>query len=168
MADTKLAEVPSDLTLERPDMAYVKLTKAQPGRLEGDVMYVDILSARALVGRGDAEFYDPAKADAEEPVPIAVARGRANVQTMVVKASDLPVARAGGDATKAGVEEQVVETGTGAGTVTEVEVPTAKSTHAELVAYADGKLLGEDGAPLSRAEVESKSKRDLVAELRLG
>ena len=107
---------------ERPDMVHVKLKKAQPGRLEGDVMYLDVSSAGHLVGRGDAEYVDP---DKLEEVPIAVARGRANVQTMVVKGSDLPVADAGGDATRSR-DVEVVETGTGAGTIAEPEKPTRK------------------------------------------
>lgn len=121
MAETKFAAVPDKLAKKRaeagepPDMVHVKLKKAQPGRLEGDVLYVDINSAGHLVGRGDAEFVDP---DTVDEVPIAVARGRANVQTMVVKSSDLPVAAAGGDAT---ATAEVVETGTGAGTVVEGE-----------------------------------------------
>lgn len=124
MADSKFATVPDKLAKkraeagERPDMVHVKLKNAQPGRLEGDVLYVDVNSAGHLVGRGDAEFVDP---DAQDEVPIAVARGRANVQTMVVKSSDLPVVAAGGDELAA---QEVVETGTGAGTV--VEPPASK------------------------------------------
>jgi hypothetical protein len=160
VTDTKLADVPDHVTKsDRPDMAHIKLRKAVPGRLEGDVMFVDINSARALVGRGDAEFV---KADdvAATTGAFQVARGRANVQTMVVTSADVPATGAPTDAAP-----EVIETGTGAGTI--VEAPTSGSNKADIVAYAEGKLTGPDGAPLSAAELEAKSKADLVRELKL-
>lgn len=126
MADTpKLAEVPKAIAekLERPDMVHVKLKKAQPGHLEGDVLYVDVNSARALVGRSDAEFLPPDKAAEEAPGAFQVARGRANVQTMVVKSADLPSP----DVPGAAEATEVVETGTGAGTVVESESKSKRS-----------------------------------------
>jgi hypothetical protein len=90
MAD-KIAEVPKDLAakLTRPDMVHVKLRKAQPGRQQGEVLYLDVRSAGALVGRGDAEFHDVGS-DPGGRAPISIARGRANVSTSVVRAGDLP------------------------------------------------------------------------------
>ena len=98
---------------ERVDMVHVKLKKAQPGRLEGEILYLDIGSAGHLVGRGDAEYHDPSKDDDDSPA-FPVAAGRANVQTMVVKGADLPTgpAVAGESPTTVG---ELVETGTGAG-----------------------------------------------------
>lgn len=49
-------------------MKTIKLTKAVPGYLEGQVLEVDENSAAALVDRGDAELVpDPETADAVEP-----------------------------------------------------------------------------------------------------
>lgn len=133
MANTpKFTPVPEKLAKaraeagERVDMVHVKLRKAQPGLREGEVLFVDVSSAGHLVGRGDAEYHDPSKTDEEVAPAFPVARGRANVQTMVVKGSDLPSppAVAGESPTLTG---ELVETGTGAGSPAEADKPAKRS-----------------------------------------
>lgn len=175
MSDTKFADVPEHvLKSDRPDMAHVKLTKAQPGLREGEVLYVDINSARTLVGRSDAEFVDPNEGDAATSAAIPRATGRANVSTTLVKGSEtltadaLVRAAAEGQSAAAVAEEvELVETGTGAGETVEVQRPSAGSNKADIVAYAEGKVRHDDGTPLTTAELEAKSKRELVDELKL-
>lgn len=175
MSDTKFADVPDDVLKreDRPDMAHVKLAKAQPGLREGEVLYVDINSARTLVGRGDAQWFDPAEGEgASAAIPRSA--GRANVQTMTVKGSNTLTADAlvraaaeGQSAAEVAETTEVVESGAGAGTTVEVTRPTSSSNKSEIVAYAEGKLTHDDGTALTTAELEAKSKRELVDELHL-
>lgn len=136
MSDTKFADVPDEVRKReaRPDMAYIKLTKAQPGLREGEVLYVDINSARSLVGRGDAQWFDPAKS---EGAAAAIPRqaGRANVQTMVVKGSEpltadalVRAAAEGSTSAEAAARTDVVETGVAAGATVDTPKVSDKST----------------------------------------
>lgn len=142
-------------------MQYVKFIKALPGILEGSVRQVDENSAKALIDRGDAEKYDPSKAKPSESVPIQ-RHTRGNLAVTQVAAADLPVVKAGGDATAA---EERVQTGTGAGEP--AKVPDESATKAELVTYARGKVTHEDGTPLSDAELEALTKPELRSRLGL-
>lgn len=126
MSNTGFADVPEHVAKsDRPDMAHVKLTKAKPGLREGEVLFVDINSARVLVGRSDAEWFDPDKDEQGAAAAIPRQAGRANVQTMVVKSADAPLTSAHVANPDANVE--VVETGTGAGGLVE-DGKTAKSS----------------------------------------
>lgn len=176
MSDTKFADVPEHvLKSDRPDMAHVKLSKALPGLREGEVLFVDINSARSLVGRGDADFVDPNAEDAAATAAIPRQTGRANVSTMIVKGTETltadQLARAaaeGATVEEAAAEVELVESGVGAGETVEVQVPKASDNKATIVAYAEGKLTDpSDGHVLTTAELEAKSKTELVADLKL-
>lgn len=88
-------------------MKTVKLTKdvEHEGRRKGDVVSYDELSAAALIKRGDAEEYEPDKADTAERVETiddivdpAVVRNKRVMTATVVGAADAgPVRRAPDD-----------------------------------------------------------------------
>jgi hypothetical protein len=143
-------------------MQHVKYLKASPGILEGSIRQVDENSAKVLKERGTVEIIEPDKVDkARESAPPFPRTSRGNLTVTQIAEADLP----NNPAKTSEETDGVITTGTGAGEPAALDAPGDNATKAELVAYASGKLTGDDGQPLSDAELEGLTKPELRAKL---
>ena len=143
-------------------MQTVKAKKALPGWREGSVFQVDEASAAVLEKRGDVEFVDDTAVDPTFTTHTGGNGSMAVTQVIAADYPDQPAAPAEGEKGEAAV----VVDGDGVAH-TDVLPVTKASNKADLVAHAEGKVFGDDGQPLTEAELESLTKADLVDKLGL-